>query len=676
MSDELFYTFGKNLYRINSSVYGTESETANASTTSISPDQIDSGGSSEQQIQYVGALSAGKLGYTNAESGYILGVDAKDGIPKFYIGDTSNYLNWDGTTLSISGSITLISGSIAGMTITPTALTATSGGNQTILSSGATAFSAGPTGSPTVTITQAGVLTATGAVITGTLTATTGAIGGFDIGADYIRDAANSMGLASTVTGGDDVRFWAGDTFANRATADFRVTEAGAVTASSMTITGGSITTTPISGIPNNTSTDISLLEKSHNLVFSATDADTVAWSSGTITLSNGRTFSISAGNTGNMSALTYIYLDPGISSTIVLSTSTYSNAVGANKILLGVAQNNTVTASFIPYGPGQPLIDGANIGALSIVAGNIAASTITAGKLTVSQLSAITADLGAITAGSIVLPSGGFVRSGQTAYDSGTGFYIGNDSGTPKLSIGNSSGNKLTWNGTALAISGTLSAGSIDIPDAATADSFHVDADGDTWWGATTFGAAPASIDKAGNATFNSITAAGTMKLLKANSGASTTTTANSLDTVSITGLTQFDQIVIHYTLTQNGGGVGAASNVIIRNNTDSLTLIDIANTNTIAGGNSYGGSIAIQQEQQANTVVFAYMNGIMGGNTITTSSGATGTFANTGAGQSTTVTTAWTGTWTLALYNESMSGAGAGTLNWSWKVYKFQGQ
>src|SRR3990167_4729455 len=42
------------------------------------------------------------------------------------------------------------------------------------------------------------------------LTATSGTIGGFSIGADYLRDAANSFGLASTVSGGDDVRFWAG----------------------------------------------------------------------------------------------------------------------------------------------------------------------------------------------------------------------------------------------------------------------------------------------------------------------------------------------------------------------------------------------------------------------------------------------------------------------------------
>jgi len=83
-----------------------------------------------------------------------------------------------------------------------------------------------------------GTLTAVNATLSGTITATAGAIGGFSIGSDYIRDAANSFGLASTVTGGDDVRFWAGDTYANRATADFIVTEAGILTATGATITG------------------------------------------------------------------------------------------------------------------------------------------------------------------------------------------------------------------------------------------------------------------------------------------------------------------------------------------------------------------------------------------------------------------------------------------------------
>lgn len=63
--------------------------------------------------------------------------------------------------------------------------------------------------------------------VSGTIIATGGEIGGFVIGADFIRDNANSFGLASTITGGNDVRFWAGDTFANRATAPLRFYENG-----------------------------------------------------------------------------------------------------------------------------------------------------------------------------------------------------------------------------------------------------------------------------------------------------------------------------------------------------------------------------------------------------------------------------------------------------------------
>jgi hypothetical protein len=49
------------------------------------------------------------------------------------------------------------------------------------------------------------------------------------------------------------------------------------------------------------------------------------------------------------------------------------------------------------------------------------------------------------------------YYREGQTAYDDGTGFWLGIDSGTAKFSIGNSAGNKLTWNGTTLSIAGQI---------------------------------------------------------------------------------------------------------------------------------------------------------------------------------------------------------------------------
>lgn len=272
-----------------------------------------------------------------------------------------------------------------------------------------------------------------------------------------VSTAIHSLDIPDTTTASSFHVDTAGNTWwgANVATglagANASVTAAGAAVFKSVTLSGN----VAISGIANNTSTDISLLGTTFTMTFSVTSATVIAWTSGTVTLSNGRTFSISSGNTGTMAALTYIYVDPAVSSTVLQTTTTASTATGANKVLIGMAKNNTVTASFIPFNGGQPLIDGGNIGALSIVSANIAASTITAAKLTVSQLSSITADLGAMTAGSIVLPSGGFIRSGMTAYLTGTGFYIGNDSGTPRFSFGNSSGNYIAWDGTTLTIVG-----------------------------------------------------------------------------------------------------------------------------------------------------------------------------------------------------------------------------
>ena len=303
----------------------TPPEMANVFTGGIVARTIIAGELITDIEQQTGTLFNGKITFDNTDAGFILGVDNSDGLLKFYIGNTSSYLNWTGSALNIAGSIT----------------------------------------------------------------ATSGAIGGFNIGSDYIRDVANSMGMASTVTGGDDVRFWAGDTFANRASAPFRVTEAGAVTGSSITITGGAISGVPISGIPNDTVTDIFLLEFSHDLVFSSSDADTVAWASGTITMSNGRTFSIDAGNTGDMTAITLIYLDTGVSSTVLQITTSPSTAVGANKILLAIAEDSTTGATFqVTKGIGGIGIDDTQI--------------------FIPNLAAINADLGSITAGSITVVGGG----------------------------------------------------------------------------------------------------------------------------------------------------------------------------------------------------------------------------------------------------------------------------
>ena len=63
------------------------------------------------------------------------------------------------------------------------------------------------------------------------------------------------------------------------------------------------------------------------------------------------------------------------------------------------------------------------------------------------------------ITGGGITLTTGGNIKGGQTAYDTGTGFFLGYSGTAHKFSIGNSVGNKLTWDGNNLSVTGTINA-------------------------------------------------------------------------------------------------------------------------------------------------------------------------------------------------------------------------
>jgi len=74
---------------------------------------------------------------------------------------------------------------------------------------------------------------------------------------------------------------------------------------------------------------------------------------------------------------------------------------------------------------------------------------------------------------GGVTIAAGGSISSGQTAYNTGTGWHLSFIGGVPKLSIGNPTGNRLTFDGTTMeyvggvqlapfsvAITGTLSSG------------------------------------------------------------------------------------------------------------------------------------------------------------------------------------------------------------------------
>lgn len=180
------------------------------------------------------------------------------------------------------------------------------------------------------------------------------------------------------------------------------LTAAGVLSASNVSITGGAMSATSIASIPNSTATDLSVLKFTHDITFSASDNDTVAWGTGTITFSNGRTFSIAAGNTGNMAAVNWIYLDPDTSTTVLQTTTTPTTAMGANKVPIAIAQNNSDTSA----------------NAVFTVKEGAAKTTLVAANIITSTLSAISADLGSITAGTV---TGATIRTAS----SGTRFQM-----------------------------------------------------------------------------------------------------------------------------------------------------------------------------------------------------------------------------------------------------------
>lgn len=169
------------------------------------------------------------------------------------------------TNATITGTVTASAGAIGGWTIGASSLT---GGNATLHSSGylllgtsndiARLDAADATyrlwighataGSAPFRVTKAGALTATSATITGTITSTSGTIGGWTLGASSLTGGnatLHSSGYLLLGTSNDIARVDASDAtyrlwvgHATAGSAPFRVTKAGALTATSATITG------------------------------------------------------------------------------------------------------------------------------------------------------------------------------------------------------------------------------------------------------------------------------------------------------------------------------------------------------------------------------------------------------------------------------------------------------
>jgi len=182
---------------LNYSNIGAESSSSvgNPITDSISPGLLLSGSTDATVTWDAGSIRSGKAKYDNTETGYIIGVDESDSLVKFYIGNTTSYLNWTGTGLTIAG--TLIASSIH---IPDEDTTANSFHVDT---TGAGWVGATETNRATAPMrwTAAGILTAAGAIISGVFTvgATSSGIANFSDGGDLVTvDEANVDALALT----------------------------------------------------------------------------------------------------------------------------------------------------------------------------------------------------------------------------------------------------------------------------------------------------------------------------------------------------------------------------------------------------------------------------------------------------------------------------------------------
>jgi hypothetical protein len=118
--------------------------------------------------------------------------------------------------------------------------------------------------------------------------------------------------------------------------------------------------------------------------------------------------------------------------------------------------------------------IEASNIKTDAIIARHILAGSVVAEKLSVQELSAISANLGTMTAGTFTLSATGYIRAGAVNFASGTGIWMGYDAGSYKFRAGAPGSSRMEWNGTAFNIYDpagnlTISSGVVDytkIPD------------------------------------------------------------------------------------------------------------------------------------------------------------------------------------------------------------------
>ena len=103
----------------------------------------------------------------------------------------------------------------------------------------------------------------------------------------------------------------------------------------------------------------------------------------------------------------------------------------------------------------GANAITTTQLNANAVTADKILAGAITAGKISVTSLASIESITGQLT-----VDTAGHIKGGQTAYNTGTGFFLGYDTDAYKFSLGNAASDHMTWDGTQLTVTGNIRSG------------------------------------------------------------------------------------------------------------------------------------------------------------------------------------------------------------------------
>lgn len=143
------------------------------------------------------------------------------------------------------------------------------------------------------------------------------------------------------------------------------------------------------------------------------------------------------------------------VTNTIIADNSISTPKLQANSVVAGKIAANAIVA-----GDGvianAAIVDAqiANLNAAKINAGDIAAARMSTNIVTALEgkfatLSALAASLGVVS----IQSGGALLTQGVTNYSTGTGFWMGETGGVYKMRIGNPSGSRLDWDGSALRI-------------------------------------------------------------------------------------------------------------------------------------------------------------------------------------------------------------------------------